>query len=338
MDEYYSPTKLSKTGIAKDFGTVPEAVGDHFRKSILTIHEGRHLNFVKIAGTQAANPSSENEAEVYKRNFPLPEGIVLPEFVEEGFYQEAGQEYHWIKTRYIPGNELYSLTTNAQNPKEIDVRQFQEHLPQIAQGLVAVMQWRGEGLPLDKKRDQSVAVTIKEKVVGWIQERLSLEKIIPDSPENIKQGILFAHKLQEMFFQSEEQVQQRLQLAACAGDADPNMFRFGNDGKLYLMDMEHARLEWIKFYDAAYLYHRLYTKYQRQDIAEQFLEEFFRVYTKGKRLSKKDREAFRFALAERVIGGYFDAVEDGVTKWDLQNELAEKVLHAENSLTELLGR
>ncbi len=78
-------------------------------------------------------------------------------------------------------------------------------------------------------------------------------------------------------------------------------------GELYLIDGEHASLK-PDFYDIAYFYHRTFTQAERPDLAEEFLQlTFSKLNTEKQKLFNKQ---FPSVLASRIIGGYFDAVND----------------------------
>ena len=96
-----------------------------------------------------------------------------------------------------------------------------------------------------------------------------------------------------------------LRTAPCHGDLVPWHFIRNDLGELYLIDGESARMSGPKFYDVAYFYHRVYTKLKRPDIACKFID--------------------KVILAQRLVGGYFDAERDNITSISLQDSLKTKL-------------
>ena len=94
--------------------------------------------------------------------------------------------------------------------------------------------------------------------------------------------------------------------------------------ELYLIDGEHGKVKGLKFYDLVYFYIRLYTKLCRPDIADKFLKLLSNSY----KFTSTERILFYILLAQRAIGGYYDATNDGKTDLSFLHELREKVLIA----------
>lgn len=91
-----------------------------------------------------------------------------------------------------------------------------------------------------------------------------------------------------------------------------------NSGQLYLIDGEHASLK-PDFYDIAYFYHRTFTQAERPDLAEEFLQlTFSKLNSEKQALFTKQ---FPSVIASRIIGGYFDAVNDKVTDFSFHHQL-----------------
>lgn len=89
-------------------------------------------------------------------------------------------------------------------------------------------------------------------------------------------------------------------------------------GELYLVDGEHASLK-PDFYDIAYFYHRTFTVAQSPELATEFLKLAFSKLNQEKQ--SLFRKQFPSVLASRIIGGYFDAVNDELTDFSFHHEL-----------------
>jgi len=89
-------------------------------------------------------------------------------------------------------------------------------------------------------------------------------------------------------------------------------------GELYLIDGEHASLK-PDFYDIAYFYHRTFTGAQRPDLADEFLHLTFSKLNTEKQFLFIQK--FPSVLASRIIGGYFDAVNDKQTDLSFHHQL-----------------
>ncbi len=308
---------VDTTEVARDFGTTPEALRQPFRHivGIIPIH-GRQ-EFLKLSTAEGTiSKYTENEAEILRRignrQYSLP--VFTPTVRREGIYRYNGHQLTWFTTDYIKSQELYPFTP--ENPANPD--SFEQHLPTIVDTTIAIMDWpQDRPLPIDIPKNR-VASDIQHKVNEWMNERLS-------TPEMIKKAAR-AFELQEQFFTNENQPASVLDTGPSHGDFVPNNFRIAPDGDLYLMDLEHAKMNWLKFYDVAYMYHRLYTKYKNPELARVFLKSFIEKYAQNHSFDEREIRNFKTALAQRLIGGYFDAAADEVTSWQLQDELAMKLL------------
>jgi len=310
MLENFQRGTVNKAAVAEYFQTSEEALSQPYRNIVGRVErDGKHC-FLKLATKSGTiSQHNQNEAEIYRRrnsqNYPLP--VKTSRLVETGVYQQSGEQLTWFITEYIESEEVLSQGS-------IDLDLFQQYLPIIVSTAVAIMNWPQEPLmPLDIPKE-NVVRAVMEKVNGWINARLS-------TPEaHIKAAK--AYELRERFFAKENVLSEVLETGPSHGDFVPNNFRVTQTGEVYLVDMENARMQWLKFYDSAYMYHRLYTKFKRPDLAQAFLKQFIDTGS----FNENEQQSLRIALAQRLIGGYFDAIEDGVTDWKLQDELSEKIL------------
>lgn len=113
-----------------------------------------------------------------------------------------------------------------------------------------------------------------------------------------------------------------LEIASIHGDYTPWHMLVTSDERIFLIDSEAAQMGGLAHYDAAYFFHRVYTKFKRPDIALRFL----RRYVELGKLTDKEKRVLEAMIAQRLIGGYFDAVNDEVTSLELNTKLEEKLV------------
>lgn len=106
------------------------------------------------------------------------------------------------------------------------------------------------------------------------------------------------------------------------GDFVPwNMIREGD--RIVLIDGEHGSAKTPRYYDVAYLYHRLYTLVGRPDLADRYLRAVVSGFDSDE--LARFHDFFPHVLASRTIGGYFDAKNDG-TSFEYHDRLRDEVL------------
>jgi len=91
----------------------------------------------------------------------------------------------------------------------------------------------------------------------------------------------------------------RLNPKPCHGDFTPWHIIALPEGKLGLIDGEHAKSETVEGYDIGYLIQRVFTVMQNQDLAERIMDSLTK---RGHGLEK-----IKVILAARAIGGFLDA-------------------------------
>jgi hypothetical protein len=99
--------------------------------------------------------------------------------------------------------------------------------------------------------------------------------------------------------------------------------------KFILIDAEHCSPDAPRYVDIAYFYHRLYTSGQNPELADKYLK-IFRARLACPQQAEFDR-AIVPILAERIIGGYWDAKTDDVKDTHFHDRL--KVEFIKNYLT-----
>ena len=217
----------------------------------------------------------------------------FPRIYKTGFYKDR---LLYIIFDRVMGIPLANPSKNDDKSMKI----FKNHIKDVIKIIHSIMSIDSDSmLPKDRNRDMSIADFIVGSYKRFISNMnnsidvKSLEKII-------EAGIPYITE------------------APAHCDFVPDHLFIGNDTKLYLIDNEAFSLHYVKFYDLAYMYHRLYTKYCRPDIANELLHIYISEYP----LSDKDILAFKAILGSRIIGGFLDAENDkglkGGTKIEMQ--------------------
>jgi len=254
--------------------------------------------FFKLASTQEVAEKTRNEFEwnmlINKSRIKNP-SISVPQSYESGEYDGL----FWFTSEFVDGNSL-ALVSQKERTKNLE-----SNLEKIALAAKSILEVStNKRLPNDKEESKDREGSHKiflNRLKHWMKQ----------FDENVDDLYAFIEK--RMRFG---------QTAPSHGDFVPWHILITKDGKLFLIDGEHSKIEGIKFYDIAYFYHRVYTKLKRPDIADDFLKEFANIYS----FNERDTENFRLILSQRVIGGYMDAKNDSRISVKLQNELKSRIL------------
>lgn len=259
------------------------------------LYENERL-FLKLASTKGISERTKNEAAflnnantAWKRNF---KSFRVPKIFDDGEYEG---KYYFI-CEYVFGKPLADLK---QNKSEIT----QKDLDKTAEVATEILNLSKDCLlPKDIEHFKDIW---KERLwtvsKEWSREiKTDTKKLIQLIKDNINY----------------------LEIASSHGDFVPWSIYKTKEGQFYLVDSEAAQIAGPKFYDAAYFYHRVYTKLKRPDLAEIFLDKFKSINN----FSEHEDKVFNLVLASRVIGGYFDAERDGITSLELNKELEGKTV------------
>lgn len=255
-----------------------------------------NVQFFKLASTVEVAERTKNEFEWNNLiNNANKLTISVPKNYESGYYGGL----FWFTSEFADG----TLLANVSQKKKTN--NLEDNLKNIALTVKDILNIKTDKrLPNDKKE---------------IEEENDIQKVFLD---RLKHWMgQFDNNVEDLY----KFIENRMKYAKIApshGDFVPWHILTSSRNKLILIDGEHSRIEGFKFYDAAYFYHRVYTKLKRPDIADKFLEEFNKIYP----FSKDDKECFRLILAQRVIGGYMDAKYDSSTSVKHQNGLMNKIL------------
>lgn len=253
--------------------------------------------FLKLASTTGVAERTRNEFEWNNLISSLPENQKLPVLIPQNYDSGEFKGLFWFLSDYA-GKKLLVRPEDKNETGGLE-----KELPVIAETARKIIDIKTDlTLPLDKEiAEEERKEKFFKKLEHWAEE----------TPKDVTKLITF---IKERF--------DYLQIAPSHGDFVPWHFVQSDEGKLFLVDGEHAHVLGLKFYDVAYFYHRVFTKLKRPDIADRFLGEFGGLYE----FSEEEKELFKFVLAQRLVGGYFDAEKDGITSVALQDQLKTRLL------------
>ena len=252
--------------------------------------------FLKMASTKEIGERTwnekcfnENTNTIWKKYLKT---FRIPKVFDEGYFQDK----YWFIGEFVFGKLLAEPGQKKASVSEKDI----EVAAKIAKNIIELAEV--SLLPKDKEYFKTVwPERLEQKSEEWAN----------GSNRDTKKLLRFIKERKE-----------DIEIAASHGDFTPWAIMKTKSRNYYLIDSEAAQMGGLKFYDVAYFYHRVYTKLQRPDLAEQFLKMFKET---NKWTEKNDKE-FAPVLASRVMGGYFDAERDGVTSTELNLELEAKTL------------
>ncbi len=254
--------------------------------------------FLKLASTELIGEKTKNEAEWNKLlkllsvETKLP--ITIPKMLEEGFFKEL----YWFLSDYIDGKPLV-LPTQKNETKDLE-----QYIPTIADTTKNILE-----INTDELLPNDVPKVSKENLRNKYIKHI--EDWIPKIHANVSELHSFFKKRLQYF-----------EPAPAHGDYVPWHILKDTKNYLYLVDAEHSGIKRVKFYDLAYFYHRVYTKLKRPDLADEYLKQFRNLWD----FDNNDLERVRLVLAHKVMSGYFDLQEDGITSAKLQDELRKRLL------------
>lgn len=261
------------------------------------LKKGESQYFLKLATSEEIGKKTENECRwnSYINSFSDDKklSMAVPKVVDSGKWNNL----FWFLAEYVEGKLIASPNENQTKLLEENLGLFARTAKEIIliDPEISLLGDDGVDSPEEKKRKMI------EKIENWAKESGK------DIAELVKETIT---GIENVIF------------APVHGDFVPWHGIKSNNGNIYLVDGESAKMKGIKFYDVAYFYHRVYTKMKRSDLADRFLDEFRKIYS----FSEEDKKCFKFILGQRIIGGYFDAKNDGITSMEKQDELKNRLL------------
>ncbi len=250
--------------------------------------------FLKLASTKDVGERTKNEKQfnenantVWKKYLKV---FKIPKIFDEGMYDDR----YWFVGEFVFGKPLAEVNQKS-DIEEKDLLKAAE----IAKNLIDLTD-----LCLFPKDKEHLRELWKNRIVNMSKEWA----------KNIKRD---SKKLLQFIEENKVDVD----LAMSQGDFTPwHVMKTKNE--YYLIDSEAAQVSGLKHYDAAYFYHRVYTKLRRPDLAEIFLKKYHEIVG----WTEENTRQFALVLASRIVGGYFDAEKDGVTSIELNKQLENNLL------------
>lgn len=286
--------------ILSPFGYKVESVDKPWRHTVAIVSKNGKKYHFKLAQDKEVSTKTRNEVfwnrQIKEIKLSVNLSFDVPEIVLDG---EVDDNY-WFLATFVDGQPLASVNNS-------DTKLLEGNLTRITKICEEIIK-----LPLSPdllKLTEKYKVNLKEKMLQKMDEwarktRADVSPLISYFEKNCKQ----------------------IEYAPLHGDFVPWHIFETPDKKLFLIDAEASNFCGVKFYDVAYFYHRIYTKFKRPDIANEFLQIFSNQFS----MTQEEKKAFMCVLSQRLIGGYMDSESDNITSIKLQDELKEKLL--DNSL------
>jgi len=265
------------------------------------LEKDNKIFFLKMASTPDIGERTQNETSWNRQIHDLivKSGIDyfdVPEIYESGEYE--GKFYYL--SSYHDGSLLAS-----KNPP--DTKRLDQWLDKILKSNLFFLSLQKQDLHL--QRDQGSESLIKrwdkffKKIQGWYQE-------------------VEEYHLQEIL-EAVKNLKDTYEPSVNHGDFVPwHMIQEGE--KFILIDGEHASTKSPRYYDVCYFYHRVYTSAQNPELAKSYLSKL------RSRLPKTEKNKFDSSikpiLAARIIGGFWDAKNEGQVEFTYHNNLKDDFL------------
>jgi thiamine kinase-like enzyme len=257
-------------------------------------YEGE-TRFFKMASTEAISQKLENE--VLWNNFANTSltklNLKVPNIIKSGKMNELSYYF----SEFVEGRPLAEKWEKGEiKPK---IYNLHKYLPEIAEFAAELQNKSCMNLP---NQDTQAYKLSENRTLLEIGEEILLKKIESWlQPENL----IMVSLEYELNIIKENISNWKF----CINHSDfvPWHILESNTGQLYLIDGEHASLK-PDFYDIAYFYQRTFTQAERPDLANEFLQLTYSKLNQEKQ--KLFIQQFPSVLAARIIGGYFDAVND----------------------------
>lgn len=250
---------------------------------------GKDFSF-KMASSTGIGPRTKNEVAWLKALEPSSDGLLnVPKIYQTGSWQGL----FYFLAEFIDGSPL-----SDENSTELS--RFFQFIDQVAEICMSITRLTLSDLPRDRDPNDTLSQpqAIANRLEKWSDELELLD---------LKPLVELAKPLTTKFIP-----------APCHGDFVPRHM-LQQQVKIWLIDCEAGSARAPKFYDCAYCFHRLYTKFGQPEIAFQFLDLILQKLSPGER--EEFYRQFIPVLALRTIGGYRDHhLEDG-TKIELHHQL-----------------
>lgn len=250
--------------------------------------------FFKMASSEGIEPKARNEylwnKILNERHIQMP--IKIPNVYEQGEWQGL----FWFMSDFVDGQLLVERST----AKGID--ELEHYFEPIAQTAEDIM-----NLPADLELLNNSSLPLEERKQRFFEH---IKHWMSQIPQDVSRLYDFIETNADAYLPGTSH-----------GDFVPWHMIKDAAGQLTLVDGEHSKTGNFKFYDVAYFYHRIFTGPKRPDLADKFLQTYLAIHP----MTPQEKTCFMVVLAQRTIGGYFDANVDHVDT-AIHDELANKVL------------
>lgn len=260
--EKLNPLKVQQFFESKGYQVC--SVSQHFRNAYGRLRRGRESYFFKLASCSELSLAIQNEIVFAREAKPqfqktLP-WLLLPTVVEKGSWDNRS----FYISNFFTGSPLAQ-------PRVGGTRNLRRFLQVMVEVTLSFSDLDVPSLPYDrrwKRLKRPERKFWKEIVAAY--RLASVQEVRPV----------------EDLFRISSEVVENFETQPSHGDFVPWHFLRGADDGLVLIDTEFASAYRPKFFDVAYLYHRVYTATGRRDLARAFAAEF------RSRLPRSNRKGF----------------------------------------------
>jgi hypothetical protein len=282
-----------------DMGYEPIDLAQQWRHVTGIVTSEKKRLFFKLASSLQVAPRTENEIVWYERMMPILDAMPFPPFD----LPKVVQTGVWRRRPFFLADEIPGRPLGDARTRQL-AKDAARHVPNIAKACAFIFNSEIGPMPRDASVNDSPSNPnlYKERLRQWAGDsgRDDAVRLVPIAERWLREQLV----------------------APSHGDFTPDhIYVSGSD--LWLVDAEAASGEAPIFYDAAYFYHRVYTKYGSPEVAEMFRASYRAQLPEE---SKRYFDAhFRIALALRAVGGWRDLASDG-TDEALHRALTDQLL------------
>jgi hypothetical protein len=269
-------------------------IAQQWRHVISTVQKDGQKYFFKMATSEGVAPKTRNEY-VWDKTYnelKVKSPLKVPNVHDQGEWQGL----FWFMTDFVDGHVLI------ERRQADNLEPLEQYFERIVQGAEAIM-----NLPSDIPLPSRSELPLEERKAKFLE---GIKYWMSQFPQDVSELYRFIENNSDAYL-----------FAPAHGDFVPWHMLVDKDDQLTLIDGEHSKPDSIKFYDIAYFYHRIFTGLKRPDIADKFLRTYLNLHP----MTPAEKLCFMVILAQRTIGGYFDANVDK-TEIAIHDELAKRVL------------
>ncbi len=246
-----------------------------------TLTQGNNTWFVKVATSRGVGIRTRVETAWNKQICKLPNAPIYTPLVHQDGYINGDPQQYFLMTEYIDGQLLVPDRAPIH-----DTQSLRKHLPT----LIAMTRYIATCSITDVPDVEDIDASNPQE---WFMQKT--HRWYDAIPDEVKKE----YRISELV-QSIESSYKNLEVGPRHGDFAPWHVIVGSQNdKLTLIDAEHARIDGVVGYDAAYLIQRLFCVLEQPELARSAYELSLQC--------AYDPRALKTILAARAIGGYLDA-------------------------------